>query len=167
MSIRLLTESDVKQLTVFYRQLKKESKLVVMGTEDNIPEQKVEGYIKRLLQSNSISLLFDVDGEILAHLTGERSNYQSRSHVLNLSTARLKKLTKFIKYPISPELWRNLIERASMDQLTRKLECQILEDNTLARSLITKFKFSQEGIRIDAIKKGNKFVNEYLYGRFL
>lgn len=154
--IRRLEKTDTEALQSIYKFTS------VTENTSQLPYFSPEIISDLLVSSNSYTLVADVDGRAVGHVTFMLSSKPRERHSAQLAIA------------VHPEIHGQGIGRRLMEEAISqadnwlnliRLELEVQPDNTIARSLYEKLGFELEGEKRFATFKAGKYVNLYVMSR--
>lgn len=166
LTIKKATCTDAESLVNYCNQVAGESDFLTFGNDEfGVTVEEEEYFLKCAEDSKfNLSLIAVIDNNIVGHLNF-RGNHRNRlAHVGEFGLSVLK--THWGK-GIGKKLVENLIIWAKKNNVIKKINLQVLENNFKAISLYEKMGFKVEGRLTKNFYLNNKFYDSICMGLFL
>ena len=163
--IRPIKADDAKQWISLLKNLMNETDTMLYTINDrdfNVERCREHIETLRNLNKSEILVLETASGEIVGYLLGEIENLERKSHVMTIRGGVLKNFQ--IGY--GRKLVNEMVEIAK-SRFVKKIEVSILERNKVCINSCKKSGFQYEGIKKCAVKVGDIYENECMFGMII
>jgi L-amino acid N-acyltransferase YncA len=163
-NIRKANIGDAKSLSDFLFLLDAESDYLLYDNNERHHNESLAAIYLSRISSNPKSIVFialNERDEIIAYIAGETPNQKRLSHTMKMVIGVLKQyrgLGRLLSY--------HLLKHAKAVGITR-LEAGIITHNKLSVNLCRKMDMEIEGVKKNAIKIGDSYLDEYMMARLL
>jgi RimJ/RimL family protein N-acetyltransferase len=162
--IRKLEDKDADQFSAMLKKLDEETiHMLFEPGERQVTQEDVIRTVKRREESNSLTLVAEVNGKIVGFVSADRGFANRIKHSVFIVTGIL---SDYRGKGIGSKLFENLIIWATKNEVQR-LELTVMTHNEVALKLYKKIGFKIEGLKERSMIVNGEYIDEYYMAKLI